>query len=413
MTHQTWGGGFSVELDKEVNAFQASLAFDHILFEHDILGSIAHVQMLAKQSLISRNDAEKMVHALQDIQYELRAGLHPLDVQSEDIHMFIEGLLLQKIGDVAKKLHTGRSRNDQVALDLRLYVRSACEEVSTALSILIDVLHGLEAQHASDWMPGYTHLQQAQPVGLGGYFGAYKAMLQRDSTRFQDAKKRLNFSPLGAGALAGSALPLDRQAVASALQFDGVIENTLDAVSDRDFIMEFCAAGSILMVHLSRMAEDLIIFSTQEFGYVKIHEAFVTGSSLMPNKQNPDVLELVRGKSGRVFGHLMGILTVMKGLPLSYNKDMQEDKEALFDTVKTLKSCLSLLPRVLKGLSWDLPKLHQAAKSGYMDAVSIVEQLVLKGIPFRVAHHQVGAWVKEAKERGCSLMEVIHASGGL
>ncbi|MCX7115421.1 MAG: argininosuccinate lyase [Gammaproteobacteria bacterium] len=411
MQHQTWGGAFSVALDQEVNAFQASLAFDHVLFEHDILGSIAHVRMLAKQHLVTRNEAANIIKALKEIKQEWLAGRHLLDVQSEDVHMFIEGLLLKKIGDVAKKLHTGRSRNDQVALDLRLYVRAACQDVGAAISSLIGVLNELAARHETNWMPGYTHLQQAQPVRLGWYFGAYAAMFMRDQSRFQDVKTRLNQCPLGAGALAGSGLPLDRQWVASVLNFDGVIENTLDAVSDRDFIMEFCAAASILMVHLSRMAEDLIIFSTQEFAYVKVNESFVTGSSLMPNKQNPDVLELVRGKTGRVFGHLMGILTVMKGLPLSYNKDMQEDKEGLFDTVKTLKACLSLLPRLLNGLDWDLHRLDKEAKSGYMDAVKIVEQLVLKGMPFREAHHQVGAWVKLAKEKGCSLTEVIHESG--
>ncbi len=406
MTHQTWGGGFSESLDQEVNAFQASLAYDRVLYAQDILGSMVHARMLARVGLIERSEAAQLVRGLRQIKQAIVSKQIAFDENAEDIHMFIEHLLHQKIGEPAKKLHTGRSRNDQVATDLRLYVREVTGHIAKQLTELNHVLQALSAAHANQWMPGYTHLQQAQPVRLGEYFAAYQGMFQRDAGRLSDLKKRLNQSPLGAGALAGSRLPLDRQWVAKQLGFDGVVENTMDAVSDRDFVMEFSAFAAILMVHLSRFAEDIIVFSTQEFGYVSLSDAFSTGSSLMPNKKNPDVLELIRGKSGRVFGNLMGILTVMKGLPLSYNKDMQEDKEGLFDTVKTLNACLHLLPRLLKQLTWDLEKMSTQAKSGFLDATHYVEELVLKGVPFREAHHQVGRWVKAAKAKGCSLAQI-------
>lgn len=394
MVNKTWGGRFSETLDSEVASFHASIGFDHVLYAEDISGSIAHVGMLARQELLTRVEAAKLMLGLREIKRELAAGQHPFDVAFEDIHMFIEHLLTQKCGNLGKKLHTGRSRNDQVALDLRLYTRKACSQVLKSIDTLNEVLQELVIKHANDLMPGYTHLQQAQPIQLGAFFGAYQAMLVRDRERFLDVRKRLNYSPLGAGSLAGSQLPLDRYRVAKTLKFDGIIENTLDAVSDRDFVIEFCSSASILMMHLSRLAEDLIVFSTQEFGFIKLHDAFATGSSLMPNKKNPDVMELIRGKSGRIFGHLMGILTMMKGLPLAYNKDMQEDKEGLFDTVKTVLSCLSILPRFLKSLSWNLNHMHEVASQDVLQATAKVEKLVLKGVPFREAHHQVGEWVK-------------------
>lgn len=406
MSNKTWGGRFKKSLDPLAKEFNASLAFDHVLYSYDICGSQVHASMLARQGIIKHEEAQIICAALDEIKLELEEGKHILDDGYEDIHMFIEHLLIEKIGDTGKKLHTGRSRNDQVALDLRLYTRDAAFKIINLLHAVRDVLHQLAIQHADHRMPGYTHLQQAQPVYLGWVFDAYRSMLVRDISRFEDMINRMNFSPLGAGALAGSSLPLDRNWVAQSLGFSGIINNTLDAVSDRDFIMEFCSAASILMVHLSRLAEDLILWATQEFGFITLDDAFATGSSLMPNKKNPDILELIRGKSGRVFGHLLGILTVLKGLPLAYNKDMQEDKEGLFDTVKTLTSCLTILPPFLDSLHFNTELMEQKANSGYLNATATLEALIMKGVPFRDAHHQVGQMVAEALEKQCSLEEL-------
>ena len=385
MTNKTWGGRFKDPLHPLAVKFNASLAFDHVLYPYDILGSKAHATMLASQNIISADEALIICAALDEINMELQEGQHALDDTCEDIHMFIEHLLIQKTGDTGKKLHTGRSRNDQVALDLRLYTKDLVVNIIGLLQKVTMVLKSLSEKHVNDKMPGYTHLQQAQPIYLSWYFGTYHSMLMRDIGRLEDLQKRMDFSPLGAGALAGSSLPLDRQGVAISLGFSGIIENTLDAVSDRDFIMEFCSDASIIMVHLSRLCEDLILWATQEFGFITLNDAFATGSSLMPNKKNPDILELIRGKSGRVFGHLVGILTMMKALPLAYNKDMQEDKEALFDT----------------------DVMAQKAQQGYLNATAVLESLVMQGIPFRDAHHQVGLWVAKALEKGCSLTDII------
>ncbi|WP_392538978.1 argininosuccinate lyase [Legionella sp. 227] len=407
MAHKTWGGRFKKELDPKVMHFNASLAFDKVLYLHDIMGSQAHAKMLARQGLISDNEADLICSGLDEISHEIKQGIHEFDESCEDIHMFVEQLLIAKIGDVGKKLHTGRSRNDQVALDLRLYSRDAGLHINTLLQHLNQALDELASTHANDKIPGYTHLQQAQPISLGQFFAAYRAMFQRDLERLRDWHTRMNCSPLGAGALAGSTLPLDRIWVAQTLGFSGVIENTLDAVSDRDFIIEFCSVASIMMMHLSRLAEDLILWATQEFGFITLDDAFATGSSLMPNKKNPDVLELIRGKSGRVFGHLMGILTVMKGLPLAYNKDMQEDKECLFDTVNTLGACLEIITPFLHSVQFNTKLMAQKANSGYLNATAILESLVLKGIPFRDAHHQVGLWIQAAIDKNCSLEEIM------
>lgn len=407
MTHKTWGGRFKKSLDPRVSKFNASLVFDHVLFEQDIKGSQVHVQGLAKQNIISAADGTIIFEALEEIKNELKQGIHTLDEHCEDIHMFIEHLLIEKIGDTGKKLHTGRSRNDQVALDLRLYTRDASELLTGLLTQLIECLTELSKKHENDWMPGYTHLQQAQPVRLGAFFAAYHSMFNRDISRLTDWYDRMNYSPLGAGALAGSSLPLDRNWVAMTLGFAGIIENTLDAVSDRDFVIELCSVAAIIMMHLSRLCEDLILWSTQEFGFVTLDDAFATGSSLMPNKKNPDVPELIRGKTGRVFGQLMAILTVMKGLPLAYNKDMQEDKEGLFDTLNTLISCLQIMTPFLKSLTFNTEIMHKKSQSGYLDATAVLESLVMQGIPFREAHHQVGLWVAEAMEKQCSLTDLI------
>ncbi|HHT0593089.1 TPA: argininosuccinate lyase [Legionella anisa] len=407
MAHKTWGGRFKKELDPGVMHFNASLAFDKVLYAHDIVGSQVHAKMLARQKLISESEADLICNGLEEISHEIGKGIHEFDESCEDIHMFVEQLLIAKIGVVGKKLHTGRSRNDQVALDLRLYARDAGGEINLLLQRLSQALEKLESHHAEDKIPGYTHLQQAQPIYLGQFFAAYFAMFQRDLGRLHDWHTRMNFSPLGAGALAGSMLPLDRAWVAETLGFNGVIENTLDAVSDRDFIIEFCSVASIILMHLSRLAEDLILWATQEFGFITLDDAFATGSSLMPNKKNPDVLELIRGKSGRVFGHLMGILTVMKGLPLAYNKDMQEDKECLFDTINTLTACLEIITPFLESVHFNTNVMEQKANSGYLNATAVLESLVLQGMPFRDAHHQVGLWIQKAMDKNCSLDEII------
>lgn len=411
MKNKTWGGRFNKSLNPLAAAFNASLAFDHQLYAYDILGSQAHANMLASQGLISQGEAELICKTLDEISLAIQKGNQTWDAQHEDIHMYIEQLLIQKIGETGKKLHTGRSRNDQVALDLRLYTRDMTQQIRAKLKGVIRVFSELANQYATDKMPGYTHLQQAQPIFLGSYFEAYQHMFERDLSRFQDCLERMNFSPLGAGALAGSSLPLDRSFVAKALGFNGYIKNTLDAVSDRDFIIEFCAAASTTMVHLSRLAEDLILWASAEFNFITLSDEFATGSSLMPNKKNPDILELIRGKSGRVFGNLMAMLTVMKGLALAYNKDMQEDKEALFDTVNTLHSCLSILPPFMQSLQFNTQNMAEKVKKGYLNATALLEELVVQGIPFRDAHHQVGAWVLEAMEKACSLDELSKKEG--
>lgn len=414
MSHKTWGGRFKKPIHPKVAEFNASLHFDHVLYEYDIRGSQVHAQMLARQGLISTDEANSICQALTEIKGEITEGLHPLDIQAEDIHMFIEGILIAKIGDVGKKLHTGRSRNDQVALDLRLYAKDVYQLINKQLQTLITVLNDLSKEHHQHSMPGYTHLQQAQPISLGHYFAAYENMLQRDLARLNDWQQRMNYSPLGAGALAGSALPLDRLWVAQELGFSGVINNTLDAVSDRDFVIEFCGLASIIMMHLSRLAEDLILWATQEFNFLTLDDAFATGSSLMPNKKNPDVLELIRGKSGRVFGHLVGILTVMKGQALAYNKDMQEDKECFFDTVNTLSACLEIISPFLQSLQFNTGHMQQQTNQGHLHATAILESLVLKGVPFRDAHHQVGEMILESIEHNRPLLKPVpHLITGL
>ncbi len=411
MKNKTWGGRFSKGLDPRVNSFNASLSFDYALYDVDITGSIAHAKMLAKQGLITAEEADIMIKNLEDIRSDIKAGkLLPDD--SEDIHMFVEKHLTDRTGDIGKKLHTGRSRNDQVALDLRLYAKNAALDIQTLLKDLIATLSMLSEKHQDDMVPGYTHLQQAQPVSLGVYFGAYQNMFTRDLSRLEDWLERMNYSPLGAGALAGSRLPLDRSFTAELLGFKGYIDNTLDSVSDRDYIVEFCSFASIVMMHLSRISEDLIIWATQEFNFLSLDDAFATGSSLMPNKKNPDVPELMRGKTGRVFGHLMAILTVMKALPLAYNKDMQEDKEGFFDTITTVHQCLELMSPFLQSITFHTDVMGQAANSGFLGATAALEDLVTEGMAFRDAHHQVGEWVKQAIKQNRPFNEVVKEHKG-
>ncbi|MGB9782782.1 MAG: argininosuccinate lyase [Moorellaceae bacterium] len=401
-----WGGRFRKETDRLVEDFHSSLSFDRRLYRQDIQGSIAHARMLAATGLIGQEEAGQIIQGLEAILAEIEAGRVTFDITAEDIHMNIEKLLTEKIGEAGKKLHTARSRNDQVALDLRLYLREEIREIAGLLARLQQVLVDLAEKHIFTVMPGYTHLQKAQPVTLAHHLLAYFEMLERDQGRLEDCLKRLEISPLGSGALAGTTLPIDREMVARELGFKDISANSLDAVSDRDFAVEFLAAASLIMMHLSRLSEEIILWCTEEFGFVELDDAYSTGSSMMPQKKNPDVAELVRGKTGRVYGHLLGLLTVMKGLPLAYNKDLQEDKEAVFDTVDTLKGCLMVMAPLLSTAKFKEERMRQAAAQGFSNATDVAEYLVMKGVPFREAHAVVGAVVLHCLERGCTIQDL-------
>lgn len=394
-----WGGRFQKAMDEMVEKFNASISFDARLYAQDIEGSMAHCQMLAKQGIISEEEASQILGALGEIKREMDRGEFSLDEMHEDIHTLVEKVLVEKIGPVGEKLHTGRSRNDQVALDMRLYVREAIHRVVVLIKELQKSLVSLAEKHM-DWVvPGYTHLQRAQPVLLAHHLLAYFEMLKRDGQRFQEGFKRVNVLPLGSAALAGSTFQLDREMVAKELGFEAISENSMDAVSDRDFVIEFLFDSAVLMMHLSRFCEELIIWSSQEFGFTSLPDAFCTGSSIMPQKKNPDLPELIRGKTGRVYGHLMALLTTLKGLPLSYNKDLQEDKEALFDTVDTVEQCLSVLGRLLKEVSFDEERMRKATEEGYLVATDLADYLVRKGMTFRKAHEAVGKMVLFAMDQ--------------
>ncbi|MDN5347840.1 MAG: argininosuccinate lyase [Clostridia bacterium] len=401
-----WGGRFQKSTAPEVEDFHSSLSFDRRLYRQDIQGSIAHARMLATVGLITQEEAGRIIRSLEEILADMEAGRVEFDPANEDIHMQIEKLLTERIGDAGKKLHTGRSRNDQVALDLRLYLREEIKALDALLAGLQETLLDLAEAHLETIMPGYTHLQRAQPVTLAHHLMAYFEMFLRDRGRLADCLKRLNFSPLGAGALAGTTLPLDREMTARELGFDGICPNSLDAVSDRDFAVEFLAAGSLIMVHLSRLAEEIVLWSTREFGFAELDDAYSTGSSMMPQKKNPDVAELVRGKTGRVFGHLLGLLTVLKGLPLSYNKDLQEDKEAVFDAVDTVKACLTVFTPMLKTLKFNKEAMYRAAAEDFSLATDLAEYLVQRGVPFREAHAVVGRLVRYCLDEGKSLADL-------
>ncbi len=388
-----WGGRFTQPTDKFVEEFTASIDFDKRLYHQDIRGSIAHARMLGKQGIISLGDMEGIVHGLQEILQQIESGRFDFSVALEDIHMNIESRLSEKIGEAGKRLHTGRSRNDQVALDIRLYLRDEIVEISAYLDLLIDALIEQAEQNLEVIMPGYTHLQTAQPILFSHHLMAYVEMCRRDRGRMEDCLRRMDVSPLGAGALAGTTFPIDREHVAEQLKFSGVTRNSLDSVSDRDFALEFLAASSILMMHLSRFSEELILWSTSEFKFVDLSDGFCTGSSIMPQKKNPDVPELVRGKTGRVYGNLMALLTVMKGLPLAYNKDMQEDKEPLFDTIDTVKGSLKIFVDMIRELKVNAVRMRAAAGCGYSTATDVADYLVRKGMPFRDAHEVVGKTV--------------------
>jgi argininosuccinate lyase len=385
-----WAGRFKGKTSKSAERFTESISFDYRLWKYDIEGSIAHAKMLGRRAIISQEDSVKIVEGLREIAREIESGKFRFREDLEDIHMNIESVLIKRIGEAGGKLHTGRSRNDQMALDLRLYLREETKKILTLIKEFQQTLLSIAVKHLDSVMPGYTHLQRAQPVLLAHHLLAYAEMLQRDKDRLHDAHKRINILPLGASALAGTTFPIDRDYVAEVLSFDDISKNSIDAVSDRDFVLEFLSDAAILAMHLSRLAEELVLWSTEEFGYVELPEAFTTGSSAMPQKKNPDVVELIRGKTGRVYGNLFSLLTIMKGLPLSYNRDLQEDKPPLFDTVDTVKSCLTVLNEMLPGTTFHVERLQETAKEGYSTATDIAEYLARKGLPFRRAHEVTG-----------------------
>jgi len=404
-----WGGRFAKKTSEMVDDFNASISFDARLYKHDIRGSMAHARMLALQGIITPEEGEEIVRGLRSIEEDLDAGRLEFSVTAEDVHMNIETFLIERIGETGKKLHTARSRNDQVALDVRLYLRSEIQVIKSLLFDLMSTLKDLAGKHVETIMPGYTHLQKAQPVTLAHHLLAYLEMLRRDWDRLNDVERRMDFMPLGSGALAGSGFPLNRDQVRDELGFAHLTRNSLDAVSDRDFVLEFMSFASILMVHLSRLSEEIILWGTDEFGFIELDDAFSTGSSIMPQKKNPDVAELVRGKTGRVYGNLMSLLTTMKGLPLAYNKDMQEDKEPLFDTVDTVKQCLAIYSPMLQSTRFNTDRMYQAAARGFTNATDLADYLVKRGVPFREAHSVSGQVVSWCLERGKSLEEMTLA----
>jgi argininosuccinate lyase len=406
MSSKLWGGRFTQPTDKFVEEFTASIDFDQRLYRYDIQGSKAHAEMLGRQEIIGTDEAEQIIAGLDQILQDIEAGKVEFTVALEDIHMNIEARLIERIGSVGGKLHTGRSRNDQVAVDIRLYLR---EEIDTILDYLANLEASLIKQAENNLdviMPGYTHLQTAQPVLFSHHMLAYREMITRDSSRLRDLRARFNVMPLGAGALAGTTFPIDREWVANQLGFDGVTRNSLDSVSDRDFAIEFCSFASILMMHLSRLSEELILWSSADFNFIELTDAFCTGSSIMPQKKNPDVPELVRGKTGRVYGNLISLLTLMKALPLAYNKDMQEDKEPLFDTIDTAKGSLKIFADMIAEMNIKGDNMRIAAARGFSTATDVADYCVRKGLPFRQAHEVVGKTVRYCVEHGKDIPEL-------
>lgn len=398
-----WTGRFKKSLDKKTNDFNSSISFDCRMAMHDIKGSVAHATMLGKQNIIEKSESEKIVKTLLEIQNDLENGSLQIDMTAEDIHTFVEAELTKRIGDSGKRLHTARSRNDQVALDLRLYLLDECEKIKASLIDLIKVIANKSEENYDAVMPGYTHLQRAQPITFGHHLLAYANMFLRDLDRLADCKKRMAISPLGSGALAGTTYPLDREYAAELLGLLGVSNNSLDGVSDRDYALELMSTLSIVMVHLSRFAEEVIAWCSWEFKFIELDDAFSTGSSIMPQKKNPDIAELVRGKSGRVFGNLMTLLTVMKGLPLAYNKDMQEDKEAVFDAVDTVLMCVDTFAAMLDTATVLRDNMRNAAAKGFINATDAADYLVYKGLPFRDAYKATGEIVALCIDKGLTL----------
>ena len=400
---QLWGGRFTKETDEAVYQFNASIGFDQKMYRQDIEGSIAHVVMLEKQHILTLEEKDAIVKGLAQIKDEVDKGTLEFEAGYEDVHSFVEAKLIEKIGDAGKKMHTGRSRNDQVALDMRLYVRDQVIIVDEELEELLQVLLRIMEENVETYMPGFTHLQKAQPITLAHHMGAYFEMFKRDRSRLNDIYKRMNYCPLGSGALAGTTYPLDREYVASMLGFEGPTLNSMDSVSDRDYCIEFLSALSTIMMHLSRFSEEVIIWNSNEYRFVEIDDAYSTGSSIMPQKKNPDIAELVRGKTGRVYGALMSMLTTMKGIPLAYNKDMQEDKEMTFDAIDTVKDCILLFTGMLDTMRFNAENMEESAKLGFTNATDAADYLVKKGMPFRDAHSVIGRLVLYCIEKNCAI----------
>lgn len=400
---QLWGGRFTKETDKKVYDFNASIRFDKRLFYQDIVGSISHAEMLAKQGILTDEERDLIAQGLMEIVQDVDSGKLEISEKYEDIHSFVEAVLTQRIGDAGKKLHTGRSRNDQVALDMRLYTKIRVKETANQLTQLLTVILDTMEKNTETYMPGFTHLQKAQPTTLAHHYGAYFEMFKRDRQRMDDILERMDYCPLGAGALAGTTYPLDREYTAQLLGFKGPTLNSMDSVSDRDYLIEFLSALSIVMMHLSRFSEEIIIWNSNEYQFVEIDDTFSTGSSIMPQKKNPDIAELVRGKTGRVYGALMALLTTMKGLPLAYNKDMQEDKEVSFDAMDTVGHCLELFTGMLQTMKFHKDRMAESAMNGFTNATDAADYLVGKGVPFRDAHGIIGRLVLYCIARNTSI----------
>ena len=403
---QLWGGRFTKETDQLVYDFNASITFDRRMYEEDIEGSLAHVKMLARQGILTEKEKEEIVAGLKGILEDVKAGRLEISEQYEDIHSFVEATLTERIGEPGKKLHTGRSRNDQVALDMKLYVRKETKQLDALLKEMLEALLSIMEEHVDTYMPGFTHLQKAQPITLAHHMGAYFEMFRRDHERLGDILKRMNTCPLGSGALAGTTYPLDRQYTAELLGFEGPTLNSMDGVSDRDYLLELLSALSITMMHLSRFSEEVIIWNSNEYQFVEIDDSYSTGSSIMPQKKNPDIAELVRGKTGRVYGALQALLVSMKGIPLAYNKDMQEDKEWAFDAIDTVQHCLALFTGMLKTMRFKKDRMENSAKHGFTNATDAADYLVNHGVAFRDAHGIVGRLVLLCIEKGIALDEL-------
>lgn len=403
---QLWGGRFTKETDQLVYNFNASISFDQKFYQQDIRGSIAHVTMLASTGILTEEERDQIVNGLKGIQKDVENGTLAISSEYEDIHSFVEANLIDRIGDAGKKLHTGRSRNDQVALDMKLYTRDEITEIKKLTVALMKTLHTIMKDNINTYMPGFTHLQKAQPVTLAHHIGAYLEMFKRDYSRLCDIYERMNYCPLGSGALAGTTYPLDRDQTASLLDFNGPTLNSMDSVSDRDYIIELLSALSTIMMHLSRFSEEIILWNSNEYRFIEIDDAYSTGSSIMPQKKNPDIAELVRGKTGRVYAALTSILTTMKGIPLAYNKDMQEDKELTFDAIDTVKGCLALFNGMMSTITFHHPAMEASAKNGFTNATDAADYLVGHGVPFRDAHGIVGQLVLHCIEKNISLDEM-------
>ena len=401
-----WGGRFTKETNQLVHNFNASLSFDQKFYHQDIEGSIAHVKMLAKQGILTTEDRDAIIEGLEGIRRDLESGALVFTAEHEDIQSFVEAVLTERIGDAGKRLHTGRSRNDQVALDMKLYTRDEIDELDGLVKALLEELLKLMEENLDTYMPGFTHLQKAQPITLAHHMGAYFEMFYRDRTRLSDIRKRMNYCPLGSGALAGTTYPLDREYTAELLGFDGPTLNSMDSVADRDYVIELVSALSTISMHLSRFCEEIIIWNTNEYQFVEIDDSYSTGSSIMPQKKNPDIAELIRGKTGRVYGALVSILTTMKGLPLAYNKDMQEDKEMTFDAIDTVKGCLALFTGMISTMTFKKDAMEASAKNGFTNATDAADYLVNHGVAFRDAHGIVGQLVLYCIGKGIALDEM-------